>query len=119
MPTTSRVVSRRSLTLAPQPPGGRLAKGLEHTTCAATGCERPYAWCELHHRQPWSQGGKTDLAEALSSRSFDVGRIRVTPGRAYGVAVPAAWLRAHPLTETLLSKERDEWRKAGHPWKRA
>ena len=24
--------------------------------------------------------GKTDLAEALSSRSFDVGRIRVTPG---------------------------------------
>jgi len=45
-------------------------------------------------------------------------RIRITPGRAYGVAVPAAWLRAHPLTETLLSKERDEWRKAGHPWKR-
>ena len=29
----------------------RVAKGLEHTTCAATGCERPYAWCELHHRQ--------------------------------------------------------------------
>jgi hypothetical protein len=46
-------------------------------------------------------------------------RIRITPGRAYGVAVPAAWLRAHPLTETLLSKERDEWRKAGHPWNRA
>ena len=36
----------------------RLAKGLEHTTCAATGCERPYAWCELHHRQPWAQGGR-------------------------------------------------------------
>ena len=32
-------------------------KGLEHTTCAATGCERPYAWCELHHRQPWARGG--------------------------------------------------------------
>ena len=29
----------------------RVAKGLEHTTCAATGCERPYAWCELHHRK--------------------------------------------------------------------
>ena len=39
------------------------AKGLEHTTCAATGCERPYAWCELHHRQPWAKGGKTDLTE--------------------------------------------------------
>ena len=43
----------------------RLAKGLEHTTCAATGCERPYAWCELHHRQPWAHGGKTDLANAI------------------------------------------------------
>ena len=42
----------------------RVAKGLEHTTCAATGCERPYAWCELHHRQPWAQGGRTDLANA-------------------------------------------------------
>ena len=43
----------------------RLAKGLEHDTCAATGCERPYAWCELHHRQPWAKGGKTDLANAI------------------------------------------------------
>jgi hypothetical protein len=43
----------------------RLAKGLEHTTCAATGCERPYAWCELHHRQPWFRGGRTDLADAI------------------------------------------------------
>ena len=42
-----------------------MAKGLEHKTCAATGCERPYAWCELHHRQPWSQGGRTDLADAI------------------------------------------------------
>jgi hypothetical protein len=43
----------------------RLAKELEHTTCAATGCERPYAWCELHHRQPWAHGGRTDLANAV------------------------------------------------------
>src|SRR5687768_9513660 len=43
----------------------RLAKGLEHNTCAATGCERPYAWCELHHRQPWAKGGRTDLANAI------------------------------------------------------
>ena len=43
----------------------RVAKGLEHTTCAATGCERPYAWCELHHRRPWAQGGRTDLADAI------------------------------------------------------
>ena len=43
----------------------RIAKGLEHTTCAAAGCERRYAWCELHHRQPWAQGGRTNLADAI------------------------------------------------------
>ena len=43
----------------------RVAKGLEHTTCAATGCERPYAWCELHHRKAWATGGKTDLKNAI------------------------------------------------------
>ena len=43
----------------------RLAAGLRHDTCAATGCERPYAWCELHHRQPWAKGGRTDLANAI------------------------------------------------------
>ena len=25
-----------------------------HATCAADGCERPFAWRELHHRRPWS-----------------------------------------------------------------
>ena len=42
-----------------------MAKGLEHPTCAANGCERPYAWCELHHRTPWSHGGRTDLHDAI------------------------------------------------------
>ncbi len=43
----------------------RIAKGLQHATCAADGCERPYAWCELHHRNPWSRGGRTDLKDAV------------------------------------------------------
>jgi len=43
----------------------RLAVGLQHDTCAATGCARPYAWCELHHRQAWAKGGRTDLANAV------------------------------------------------------
>lgn len=42
----------------------RTALGTRHLTCAADGCERPFAWCELHHRDPWSRGGKTDLADA-------------------------------------------------------
>ncbi len=43
----------------------RLATGLAHTTCTAQGCHRPHAWCELHHRNPWNRGGKTDLADAV------------------------------------------------------
>jgi hypothetical protein len=43
----------------------RIATGLQHSACAADGCERPYAWCELHHRKPWSKGGRTDLNNAI------------------------------------------------------
>ena len=43
----------------------RIAKGLQHASCAADGCERPYAWCELHHQTPWARGGRTDLKEAV------------------------------------------------------
>jgi hypothetical protein len=43
----------------------RIAVGLTHKTCAADGCERPYAWCELHHRDFWSQLGRTDLSKAV------------------------------------------------------
>ena len=43
----------------------RVAISRTHQTCAAHGCERPIAWCELHHRNPWQHGGKTDLANAV------------------------------------------------------
>jgi hypothetical protein len=46
-------------------PSQRIAAGLRHDTCAASGCERPYAWCELHHRKPWAKGGRTDLDNAI------------------------------------------------------
>jgi hypothetical protein len=35
-----------------------------HDSCAAEGCDRPTAWCELHHRVPWGMGGPTDLENA-------------------------------------------------------
>ena len=38
---------------------------LLHDSCAAEGCERPVAWCELHHRRPWSEGGETSLANTV------------------------------------------------------
>jgi hypothetical protein len=44
----------------------RRALALTHHTCAVAGCERPFAWCEIHHhRLAWSRGGRTDLANAL------------------------------------------------------
>ena len=43
----------------------RHALSLTHDSCAVTGCERPFAWTEIHHPHPWSQGGRTDLANAL------------------------------------------------------
>lgn len=42
----------------------RVALSLHHRTCAAEGCERSFAWCELHHDESWSSGGSTDLANA-------------------------------------------------------
>ena len=43
----------------------RVALSTRHTHCAAEDCQRPFAWCEIHHRQPWSRGGPTDLANAV------------------------------------------------------
>lgn len=43
----------------------RAALATTYDTCAATGCDRPYAWSELHHQDPWSKGGRTDLADAV------------------------------------------------------
>ena len=43
----------------------RVAVGLKYETCAAEGCDRPFAWCELHHLIAWALGGRTDLINAI------------------------------------------------------
>jgi len=53
----------------------RIALGLIHQTCAADGCDRPYAWCELHHLHAWALGGPTDLANAVPLCHFHHQRI--------------------------------------------
>jgi hypothetical protein len=53
----------------------RTALGLKHQTCAAEDCDRPYAWCELHHREPWAHGGPTDLDNAIPLCHFHHQRI--------------------------------------------
>ena len=45
-------------------PAQRKALLVRDKTCRAEGCDVPGAWCEAHHRrEPWSQGGRTDLDE--------------------------------------------------------
>jgi hypothetical protein len=46
----------------------RTALAARYTACAAEGCDRPYAWTELHHQDPWSAGGATDLHLAVPLR---------------------------------------------------
>jgi hypothetical protein len=48
----------------------RRALSVRHDTCATEGCERPFAWCDVHHPHPWSQGGATDLANAVPLCGF-------------------------------------------------
>ena len=47
-------------------PAQRKAMAIRDRTCRAEGCDIPAAWCEAHHAtQPWTQGGRTDLADGL------------------------------------------------------
>jgi Domain of unknown function (DUF222) len=41
--------------------GQRIAIADRDEVCTAQGCDRPAAWCEIHHDQPWSEGGHTTV----------------------------------------------------------
>ena len=43
----------------------RLALATTYDTCTAQACDRPYAWTELHHQDPWAQDGQTNLHLAV------------------------------------------------------
>ena len=46
-------------------PAQRKALALRDRHCRAQGCDIPATWCEAHHHQPWSQGGKTNLTDGV------------------------------------------------------
>lgn len=49
----------------------RKAMTLRDKKCRAEGCTIPATWCEAHHfREPWSRGGRTDLADGKLLCSF-------------------------------------------------
>jgi hypothetical protein len=52
-----------------------IALSASHDSCAAEGCDRPFAWCELHHLVPWGEGGKTHLANAVPLCGFHHRRV--------------------------------------------
>lgn len=43
----------------------RIALAHAHGGCAAVNCDRPPDWTEIHHTNPWSKGGRTDLADGI------------------------------------------------------
>ena len=44
----------------------RKALAVRQRACSAQGCTVPSTWCEAHHAgDPWSRGGRTDLADGL------------------------------------------------------
>lgn len=43
----------------------RVALAQRFGGCATVGCDRPPSWTEAHHKKPWRQGGRTDLADGL------------------------------------------------------
>lgn len=46
-------------------PAQRKALAVRDKGCRAEGCLIPAAWCEAHHLDPWSLGGRTDLSNGL------------------------------------------------------
>ncbi|MDH3303169.1 MAG: HNH endonuclease, partial [Acidimicrobiia bacterium] len=36
-----------------------------YRTCAWSTCDRPLAWCQIHHIDEWEQGGVTDLCDLI------------------------------------------------------
>lgn len=48
----------------------RVALSLKYDTCVAEDCDRPYAWTEHHHEDPWASGGRTDRDLAVPLCGF-------------------------------------------------
>ncbi len=51
-------LGRRQRLISPQ---ARRALEARDKHCVWPGCDRPARWCEAHHREPWMNGGRTDV----------------------------------------------------------
>jgi len=73
----------------------------------------------LHDTQMMAQVLALRLAVLFhhARRAIDAPRIVLSAGRTIRFAVPARWLKRHPLTLHLLIKEREEWTALGFRWR--
>jgi hypothetical protein len=83
----------------------RLAYPIQHRAlrlrdkcCQAEDCDAPAAWTEAHHLKPWSEGGRTDLANMVLLCSSDHRRIH-DPNYTYE-RIPSGRIRFTRRTRT-------------------
>jgi hypothetical protein len=70
---------------------------LRDRRCRAEGCDVPGTWAEAHHWHPWSQGGRTDLADGVLLCWLHHHRVHQTQ-RWRGERLPNGDVRFHRLT---------------------
>lgn len=108
--------SRRTVT-----PAQRKALRVRDSGCTFPGCDRPPEWCDAHHINFWSLGGRTDIAElTLLCRTHHTliheghWRIHLTdPGRFHFITPHGEIIRPEParasgaLLARLLARNGD------------
>ncbi len=91
-------------------PAQAVALSATYDSCAAEGCDRPFAWTELHHRQPWSEGGATDLANAAPLCGFRHRRV-------HDARYEHQWLADGSVR--FRHRWRSRWPNGADPWARS
>ena len=77
-------------------PAQRKALLIRDKTCRAESCDVPGTWCDAHHLDPWSTGGRTDLDNGVLLCSHHHHRIHDTTYR--NDRLPNGDLRFHRRT---------------------
>jgi hypothetical protein len=86
-----------------------VALSASHETCAAQGCDRPFAWTELHHRVPWEEGGPTDIANAAPLCGYHHRRV-------HDQVYEHEWLPDGSVR--FRHRWRSRWQGGQDPWRR-
>ena len=75
----------------------RVALNLLFPECTSVGCSIAAAWCEAHHKVPWSRGGKTRLEDGTLLCPFHHHRAAHDPG----------WITCHHPNGTTTFTRRE------------